>query len=133
MSKKKRRNFSPEEKFNIVKQVLSKAKTVSEIADEYGIHPNQYYRWHGEFFESALNGFKEKSQGRTISADNREKERMGSEIQRMKDVIAEVVSENIVLKKRIWNSTRTTLCCGGTEKDYGCNRVGNTMDRLETS
>jgi transposase-like protein len=38
MSKKKRRHFSPEEKFNIVKQVLSKAKTVSEIADEYSIN-----------------------------------------------------------------------------------------------
>ena len=100
MSKKKRRNFSAEEKFNIVKQVLSKAKTVSEIADEHGIHPNQYYRWQGEFFESALNGFKEKSQGRTIAANDREKERMGSEIQRMKDVIAEVVSENIALKKK---------------------------------
>lgn len=100
MSKKKRRHFTPEEKFTIVKQVLSKSRTVSEITEEYGIHPNLYYRWQGEFFESALNGFKEKSQGRTQAADDREKRRMESEIQRMKDVIAEVVSENIEIKKK---------------------------------
>lgn len=100
MSNKKRRHFSPEEKFNIVKQVIGKAKTVTEISEEYGIHPNLYYRWQGEFFEAALNGFKEKSQGRTKAAEDREKIRMGSEIQRMKDVIAEVVSENIALKKK---------------------------------
>jgi Transposase and inactivated derivatives len=100
MSKKKRRRFAPEEKFEIVKQVLSKAKTVSEISDEYGIHPNQYYKWQGEFFEGALSSFKEKSQGRTRAAEDREKQRMQSEIQRMKDVIAEVVSENIEIKKK---------------------------------
>lgn len=100
MSKRKRRHFSPEEKFNIVKQVLSKAKTVTEISEEYGIHPNLYYRWQGEFFEAALRGFNEKSQGRTKAAEDREKEKMGFEIQRMKDVIAEVVSENIALKKK---------------------------------
>ena len=50
--------------------------------------------------EGALNGFKEKSQGRTKAAEDREKMRMSSEIQRMKEVIAEVVSENIELKKK---------------------------------
>lgn len=100
MSKKKRRHFTPEEKFNIVKQVVSKARTVSEISEEYGVHPNQYYRWQNEFFESALTGFREKSMGRTRAAEDREKKRMESEIQRMKDVIAEVVSENIEIKKK---------------------------------
>ncbi len=69
MSKNKRRRFNPEEKFEIVKQVLSKARTVSEVSDEYNIHPNQYYKWQSEFFEGALNGFKEKSRGRTKTAE----------------------------------------------------------------
>ena len=100
MSKKKRRHFSPEEKFNIVKQVLSKAKNVSEISNEYSINPNLYYKWQAEFFEAALSGFKEKSQGRTKTVEGREKIKMVAEIQRMKDVIAEVVTENIALKKK---------------------------------
>ncbi len=49
MTKRKRRHFTPEEKFNIVKQVLSKARTASEITEEYGVHPNQYYRWQTAF------------------------------------------------------------------------------------
>ncbi|HCW92637.1 MAG TPA: hypothetical protein DHM44_03040, partial [Flexistipes sinusarabici] len=32
----------------MVKQVLSKAKSVSEICREHNIHPNQYYRWQRE-------------------------------------------------------------------------------------
>ena len=100
MSKIKRRKFTAEEKFNIVKQVLSKAKTVSEISEEYSIHPNLYYKWQNEFFESALNGLREKAIGRTRIAEDREKQRMQEEIDRMKDVIAEIASENIELKKK---------------------------------
>ena len=100
MSKKKRRHFSPEEKFNIVKQVLSKSKTVSEISAENSINQNLYYKWQADFFEAALSGFKEKSQGRTKAAEDREKVKMAAEIRRMKDVIAEVVTENIALKKK---------------------------------
>ena len=99
MSKKKRRRFKPEEKFTIVKEVVSKTKGVTEICDEYGLHPNQFYRWQKEFFESALEGFRESSQGRTRAAESREKERQENEIRRMKDVIAELAAENIDLKK----------------------------------
>ena len=99
MSRKKRKRFKPEEKFNIVKEVVSKTKSVTEIFDEYGIHPNQFYRWQKEFYESALEGFRERSQGRTRAAEIREKERKENEIRRMKDVVAELAAEIIELKK----------------------------------
>ena len=99
MSRKKRKRFKPEEKFSIIKEGVSKARSVSEICDEYGIHPNQYYKWQKEFFEGALNGFKEFSLGRTRAAESKEKQRMEKEIQRMKNVIAEIAAENIDLKK----------------------------------
>ena len=100
MSKKKRRRFKPEEKFKIVKEVVSKTRTVTEICDEYRIHPNQFYKWQKEFFESALEGCRESSHGRTQAAENREKERQENQIRRMKDVIAELAAENIDLKKK---------------------------------
>lgn len=50
MTKRMRRHFTPEEKFNIVKHVLSKARTISEMTEEYGVHPNQYYRRQAVFF-----------------------------------------------------------------------------------
>lgn len=100
MTKKQRKRYSAEEKFGIVRQVLSRSKTVTEICQEHGIHPNMYYRWQNDFFEGALAFFQEKSQGRTKAAVDREKDRMASEISRMKEVIAEVVTENIDLKKK---------------------------------
>ena len=100
MSKKKRKRYKPEEKFKIVKEVVTKARTVADICEEYGIHPNQFYRWQKEFFESALEGFQQSSQGRTHAAENREKKRFESDIKRMKDVITELASENIELKKK---------------------------------
>jgi len=99
MSKKKRKRYKPEEKFKIIKEGVTKTRSVSEICEEYGIHPNQFYKWQKEFFDSALDGFREKSQGRTRAAESREKEIQEKEIRRMKDVIAELASENIELKK----------------------------------
>ena len=99
MSKKKRRRFKPEEKFKIVKEVISKARSVSEICEECDIHPNQIYKWQKDFFESALEGFRSSSKGRTNAAETRQKERQEKEIQRMKDVVAELAAENIELKK----------------------------------
>ncbi len=99
MNKKKRRRFKPEEKFKIVKEGISKARSVSEICDEYDVHPNQFYKWQKEFFESALEGFQNGSHGRTNAAETRQKKRQEKEIQRMKEVVAELAAENIELKK----------------------------------
>jgi len=95
----KRRRFTAEEKFEIVKMVISKTKTVSEVSKETGIHPNQYYRWQKNFFESALTGFKEKSKGRTHAAEKREKDRLRNKIQKLNSVISTILEENIDLKK----------------------------------
>ena len=54
---KSRRQFSAKEKFDAVRQVIAKAKTVSQISEELGIHPNVYYRWQTEFFEGTLDRF----------------------------------------------------------------------------
>jgi len=93
------KKFTPEEKFRIVKEGVTKARSVSEISDEYGIHPNQFYKWQKDFFDGALEGFRGSSQGRSKAAESREEERKAKEIQRMREVITELASENINLKK----------------------------------
>ena len=37
----KRRTFTPEQKANIVLELLKESKTINELAAEYEIHPNQ--------------------------------------------------------------------------------------------
>ena len=49
----KRRNFKPEEKAKIVMEVLREERTLTEIAAEYEVHPNQLSRWKAEFIQNA--------------------------------------------------------------------------------
>lgn len=47
----KRRIFTPEQKANIVLELLKESKTIAELAAEYEIHPNQLQRWKSEALE----------------------------------------------------------------------------------
>jgi transposase-like protein len=96
---KKRRKFKAEEKFDAVKRVLSGAKKVSDICDEFDIHPNQYYKWQASFFENALTGFQESARGRTKAAEERKIKQLESELRKKDEIIAKIVTENIELKK----------------------------------
>jgi transposase-like protein len=40
-----RKRYSPAFKAQIVQQMLKEEKTVSQLAAEHGLHPNQLYRW----------------------------------------------------------------------------------------
>jgi len=97
---KSRRQFSAKEKFDAVRQVIARAKTVSGICEEMGIHPNVYYRWQTEFFEGALDRFESKKRGRKSTRRQRELEKAEEEIRRLNAVVAEVVKENVELKKK---------------------------------
>ncbi len=47
----KRRKFTPEQKTQIVLELLKEQKTIAELATEYEIHPNQLQRWKSEAVE----------------------------------------------------------------------------------
>ena len=53
----KRRNFKPEQKAKIIIEVLREEKTLTEIAAEYEVHPNQLSRWKAEFITNASRAF----------------------------------------------------------------------------
>jgi transposase len=45
MSRKARRNFSPEFKAKVAIEALREQQTVSELATKYELHPNQISEW----------------------------------------------------------------------------------------
>ena len=49
---KKRNQFSPNKKAQIVLEILKEEKSVAQIASEYGIHPNVLYRWRKQALEN---------------------------------------------------------------------------------
>lgn len=42
---KTRRKYTAKQKAQIVLELLKEEKSVAQISSEYGIHPNQLYRW----------------------------------------------------------------------------------------
>ncbi len=99
MSKKKR--YNSEEKYQIVKEVLTTDMTVSEVCKKHTITTANFYNWQKIFLESAFEGFNKTKQGRPEKTSQKKIENLTKENKKMKDVIAEVVSENITLKKNL--------------------------------
>lgn len=48
-----RKRYTAKQKAQIVLEILQEDKTITQIASEYGIHPNQLHRWK----KQALEGF----------------------------------------------------------------------------
>lgn len=57
----KRRKFTPRQKVQMLRQHFLENKPVSDVCDEHGINPVQFYRWQKLFFEKGELAF-EKSQ-----------------------------------------------------------------------
>ena len=96
-----RKRYSPEEKFKIVKEQLTTKTSVSEICKKYGISPGNFYSWQENFFAGAMAGFDKKRGPQHSSAKNDVKvEQLEGEVNRMKDVIAEITAENVAFKKK---------------------------------
>ena len=98
MGKKTRRRFSSEEKAKAVHSHLIDKRKVSDIADELGIHPNQFYKWQRELFENASFSqkvdTKEKSLLRKVAT-------LEDKLTKKNEVISELASEHIAFKKSI--------------------------------
>lgn len=50
---KKRRTFTPEIKTEMVLKVLKEEQSLSQVASEYGVHPNQLSKWKVQFLADA--------------------------------------------------------------------------------
>jgi transposase-like protein len=89
-----RRKWSPSEKLRIVLAGLDRGSNLSELCRQEGINVNQYYQWKKQLQSSAKDIFEKQttSKEEQLAADN----------QRLRNVIAEITSENLELKKGRW-------------------------------
>lgn len=92
-----RREFSPEEKMEIVFEGIANESTISEMCRRRGISTTQYYTWRDQLKSGSHDVFNKK-RGRK---DHKE-EKQQDEIDRLKNVIAEISAENVDLKKKTW-------------------------------
>ena len=91
-----RRQFSAEEKIRIVLSGLRGDDSIAELCRREGIVQNLYYRWSKEFLEAG----KKRLAGDTArSATPQEVKDLRREASALKEVVAELVLENRLLKK----------------------------------
>ena len=91
-----RRQFSAEEKIGIVLSGLRGEDSIAELCRREGIVQNLYYRWSKEFLEAG----KKRLAGDTArAATPQEVKDLRREASALKEVVAELVLENRLLKK----------------------------------
>jgi len=91
------RIYTPEEKLKIVLEGMSGTISVADLCRKYDLKPARFYYWKDQLMSSAFHIFE--NRGRKIDEDRIRAEK-DDEIARLKATIAEVVQENLEIKKK---------------------------------
>ena len=93
-----RRHYSAEEKIRIVLEGLRGEQSIAELCRKEGINQNLYYRWSKEFLDAG----KKRLAGDTArEATSDEVKNLRQEALGLKEVVAELLMENRLLKKSV--------------------------------
>ena len=98
-----KRVYTPEEKLKIVLEGMSGTISVAYLCRKYDLKPARFYYWKDQLLNSAPEIFE--NRGRKIDEDRIRMEK-DHEIERLKATIAEVVQENLEIKKKIGERLR---------------------------
>jgi transposase len=96
--RKTRRRFSAEEKIRIVIEGLRGEASIASLCRREGIAANLYYRWSKEFLEPGKKRLLGDTQREASSSEVAE---LRKENARLKELVAETVLENRLLRKSV--------------------------------
>lgn len=97
MSERKR--YNAEKKVAVLMELLKKGKKVSDIAEEFSVHPNMIMKWEKQLFEGAVDTFSITRKDTTDKAQSRKIKELEAQLTQKDSVIAELATENLGLKK----------------------------------
>ena len=98
---KDRRNFTGAEKLAILREHLIEQVPISEVCDRHGLQPTMFYQWQKKLFEDGTAVF-DAPRGRPKrqqDAQARRIEALEAKLRRKDEVLGELLSEHIQLKK----------------------------------
>jgi len=98
--RKKRKNYTAQEKVAILKRHLVDQTPVSDLCDEYQLQPTVFYRWQKEFFENGAAAF-EKDNSRQKKAEEKRIAQLEAKLQTKNEVLSELLEEHVQLKKEL--------------------------------
>jgi len=93
-----RKSYSLEQKVKILKEHLVGRRDISDICEEYGIHPNMFYRWQKQFFENGERVFRNKKDTQSRLLENKVS-KLEKKLTQKNDVLSELMQEHVALKK----------------------------------
>ena len=103
MSKRQRRNHTPEQKAAMLRRFFVDKVPVSQICNEAQIQPSVFYKWQRDLLEGAAGVFAGGRRGATKREEGLEAKiaALEARLQRKDAVIAEVSEECVKLKKEL--------------------------------
>jgi transposase-like protein len=102
---KERKHFTAEEKVAILRRHLVDKVLVSELCEQLGLRPTVFYRWQKELFENGAAAFQSQERPhRQVEEKQKRIEFLEKKVQTKDEVMAELMTEHIALKKVLGNS-----------------------------
>ena len=96
----KRKRYTAEEKMKILREVPEDRKPISQVAEQYGLHPNNIFAWRKQLFEGGIQVFQIKRPDISGKAEERKIAELESKLKQKDEVIAEFAEELLGLKKK---------------------------------
>jgi transposase-like protein len=94
-----RKRYTSEEKVKILREVLEDGKSVSQVAESHGVHPNLILNWRKQLFEGASKTFEISRADIAGKAAERKAQALEEKVREKDEVIAELAREVLTLKK----------------------------------
>jgi transposase-like protein len=98
--KRQRRNFTGSEKVAILRRHLVEKVAVSELCEELGLQPTQFYQWQKQFFEQGAAAFERSGRPKVDKAQERIAA-LEAKLRRKDEVLGELMEEHVALKKEL--------------------------------
>jgi len=97
---KQHNHFTAEEKVRLLRRHLVEKVAVSQLCEEAGISPSQFYGWQQTFFENGTAAFARPGRPKTSSEQVRI-EALEAKLERKNEVLSELMEEHVALKKSL--------------------------------
>ena len=97
---KQRRHFSAEDKVKALWRHLVEKVAISDLCEELGLQPTQFYRWQQTLFENGPASFERPGRPKA-DAEAQRIAFLESKLQRKDEVLGELMEEHVALKKKL--------------------------------
>ncbi len=96
-----KRHFTAQQKVQILREHLIDKAPVSQVCEKHQIQPTLFYNWQKTFFENGTAAFERQPSRSRVSVEQKKLEQLEAKLQRKDEVLAELMTEHILLKKSL--------------------------------